>query len=282
MSNYCYFNGQILPEDEIKLQVNDLGFLRGYSVFDFLRTYNFTPFRLDDYLIRFENSVKSYDLNFPLDKELIKEKIDELLFWRTDKTQNVGIRLVMTGGYSESGFYAPKSPNFLIRIENIKPVAARFYKEGAKVITHEFQRELPEIKTTNYSRALVITKAMQVQKATDALYHLDGNVSECTRNNFFMFKGNTLITPKHNILKGIIRKTVIELAKSKFEVEERDIHLEELKEATEAFKTGSNTAIMPVIQIDELKINKKQVGTNTQTLMSMLKEHLHESTRQSE
>lgn len=278
MSNYCYFNGDILSEEEIRFQINDLGILRGYSVFDLLRTYNFTPFRLDDYLIRFENSVKSFDMHLPIDKELIKEKIEELLFWRADKSKDIAIRLLMTGGYSENGFKAPESPNFLIRIEDLHPSPAKFYEEGVKIITHEYQRELPEIKTTNYSRALVINKAMLVQKAVDALYHLDGNISECTRNNFFIFKGSTLVTPKNNILRGITRKTVLELAKSKFEVEERDIYLEELKEATEAFKTGSNTSIMPIVQIDELKINKKIVGPNTQALMQMLHDYAHEST----
>lgn len=280
MSNYCYFNGDILSEDEVRFKPNDLGILRGYSVFDFLRTYNATPVHLDDYLVRFENSVKSFDIPFSLDRETITEKVEELLFWRQDKTQDVGIRFLMTGGYSESGFYAPESPNFLIKIEDLHPIAPKLYEQGVKIITHEYQRELPEIKTTNYSRALVIVKAMQLQKATDALYHLDGNISECTRNNFFIFKGNTLITPKNNILRGIIRKNVIELAKNKFQVEERDIYLEELKEASEAFKTGSNTRIMPVIQIDELKINKKQVGKNTRLLMQMLDEHLQDTTHQ--
>ncbi|EAY29792.1 aminotransferase class IV [Microscilla marina] len=280
MSNYCYFNGQILPEDKVRFKTNDLGILRGYSVFDFLRTYNATPVHLDDYLVRFENSVKSFDINFLTDRDTIKEKVEELLFWRADKTVDVGIRLLMTGGYSESGFYAPELPNFLIRIEDLHPIPLARYAEGVKIITHEYQRELPEIKTTNYSRALVIAKAAQIQKATDALYHLDGNISECTRNNFFIFKGNTLVTPKSNILRGVIRKIIIELAKTKFEVEERDIYLEELKEATEAFKTGSNTRIMPVVQIDELKIHKKQVGHNTRALIQMLDEYLHATTHQ--
>jgi len=278
MNHYCYFNGQILPEDDIRFQVNDLGILRGYSVFDYLRTYNFTPFRLHDHLIRLENSVKSIDLSLPISKEEIAEKIEELLFWRTDKTKDVGIRLLITGGYSENGYYAPEKPNFLIRIEDVNPKPREAYEQGVKVITHQYQRELPEIKTTNYSRALIIHKAMQVQKAVDALYHLDGNISECTRNNFFLFKGNTLVTPKNNILRGITRRTVLDLAANKFQVEERDIYLEELKEATEAFKTGTNTRIMPVIQIDELKINKKQVGPNTKALMQMFVDFAHEST----
>lgn len=278
MSNYCYFNGQILPEDAIRFQINDLGILRSYSVFDYLRTYNFTPFRLSEYLTRFENSVKSIDLSLPISKEEITEKIDELLFWRADKTKEVGIRLLMTGGYSENGFNAPENPNFLIRIEDLRPKPDDYYEQGVKVITHEYQRELPEIKTTNYSRALIIQKAMEVKKAVDALYHLDGNISECTRNNFFLFKGNTLVTPKTNILRGITRKTVLELAASKFQIEERDIYLEELKEGTEAFKTGTNTLVLPVIQIDELKINKKQVGPNTKAMMQMFADFAHEST----
>jgi branched-chain amino acid aminotransferase len=65
-----YINGKFLDEKEAKISVYDLGLLRGYAVFDFLRTYNQKPFYLDDHLKRLLNSAKliglkhNYNLKF--------------------------------------------------------------------------------------------------------------------------------------------------------------------------------------------------------------------------
>jgi branched-chain amino acid aminotransferase len=65
-----YLNGKFLDEKEAKISVYDLGLLRGYAVFDFLRTYNQKPFYLDDHLKRLLNSAKligikhNYNLKF--------------------------------------------------------------------------------------------------------------------------------------------------------------------------------------------------------------------------
>jgi branched-subunit amino acid aminotransferase/4-amino-4-deoxychorismate lyase len=53
-----YLNGKFVDEKEAKISVYDLGLLRGYAVFDFLRTYNQKPFYLDDHLKRLLNSAK--------------------------------------------------------------------------------------------------------------------------------------------------------------------------------------------------------------------------------
>ena len=61
-----YFNDQILSNDTDLLKTNDLGLLRGYGMFDYLRTYQGVPFRWDDYWARFSNSARSLHLPLPL------------------------------------------------------------------------------------------------------------------------------------------------------------------------------------------------------------------------
>jgi len=89
---------------------------------------------------------------------------------------------------------------------------------------------------------------------------------EATRSNFFIFRGDILVTPRRGILIGITRNVVLELARSKFAVEERPILLEELALADEAFITSSSKEITPVVQIDDLIIGDGKPGRRTYEL----------------
>ena len=93
-----------------------------------------------------------------------------------------------------------------------------------------------------------------------------GNVVEGTGANFFMInKANVIVTPPPDcFLNGITRQTVIQLAKDRgFEISERHIRPEELKDALEIFVTGTAAEVTPVGKIDDLKFT---VGKVTKTL----------------
>ena len=60
-----YVNGKYVAAQEAGVPLNDLGFVRGYGVFDFLRTYGRAPFRLDAHLQRLATSAAS-DFDMPM------------------------------------------------------------------------------------------------------------------------------------------------------------------------------------------------------------------------
>ena len=105
------------------------------------------------------------------------------------------------------------------------------------------------------------------RNATDALFvNEKGHVLEATRSNFFIFRGDTLVTPGTGILLGITRNVVLQLARGRFPVEERPVSLGELALADEAFITSSSREIMPVVQIDDVMIGKGIPGSRTYEL----------------
>src|SRR3989304_6131114 len=79
MNYLCHANGKILRKNKIKVGITDLVMLRGYGAFDFMRTYYGVPFRMNDYLERFENSAKGMKLKLPVKKKKIISIVHSLL-----------------------------------------------------------------------------------------------------------------------------------------------------------------------------------------------------------
>ncbi|MFN4145558.1 MAG: aminotransferase class IV [Runella sp.] len=261
---YCYLNGTFLPVEQASLKINDLSLLRGYGLFDYFRTYNGVPFQWDWYWQRFINSATAMRLPVPINQDQAREILAEL--YRLAAKPDIAYRFVLTGGYSPDSV-SMISPNLLIIAENLPKDNPEGRTRGIKVLPFEFVRDMPQIKTTNYFHMIRLAAEMKAQGAADLLYHKDGEVSELTRSNFFIFKGDTLITPDQNILHGITRRVVLGLAEKDFEVEVRPLKVEELQEADEAFTTSSTKWVMPIVQIGRNLIADGTPGKRTLHLL---------------
>jgi D-alanine transaminase/branched-chain amino acid aminotransferase len=248
-----------------------LGLLRSYAAFDYLRTYNGRPFRLKDHLTRFRNSAQALNLGLNYSDDDITEIIVDLL--GRSGLPEAAVRLVITGGDSPDSLTSV-APNFLITIEKLPQYSDEFWKKGVKLITSEYLRDVPDVKSTGYLNAIKLLPLVKEHGAYDMLYCHDGNVLELTRDNFFLFKGNTLVTPKDNILLGITRMVVLELSKDLFPVEERTVKTSELGQATEAFLCGTTKGVMPVVELDDTVVGDGTVGVNTRKLIRVFKEYV--------
>ncbi len=267
-NHYCYFNGELIPINQASVKLNDLGLLRGFALFDYMRTYNGKPFMPDYYMERLFQSARLMDLEIPANETEIMYYVDEL--FDLSSLSDCAFRFLLTGGYSLDSMSVIK-PNFAIITENLPLEVPERFEKGVKIMTAEHLRELPEIKSSNYMKPILLAKEMKSKNAYDVLYHKNNELSELSRSNFFIFKGDTLITPSTNILKGITRKVVLQLANEHFAIEERIVSLEELKEADEAFTTGTTKKITPIVQIDDLKIGQGEVGSRTRLLQTLFK-----------
>jgi branched-chain amino acid aminotransferase len=76
-------------------------------------------------------------------------------------------------------------------------------------------------------------------------------VSESSRSNVFIVKNGVLITPKSDILKGVTRNFLMQLAADVMPVEERDVTVAEVLNADEVFLSGSSKRVAPVLQVNE-------------------------------
>lgn len=269
MAHYGYFNGTIAPVDQLAVGTSDLGLLRGYGLFDYFLTYNGRPFQWDWYWERFQNSASRMHLPLPLGKEETYGIVMNLL--ERGDAPNTAFRFVMTGGYSADSMKVER-PNLLILTETIHPVPPIQYEQGIKVILDDYVREMAEVKSTDYKRVILMAEAIRAAGALDLLYQKGGEISELSRSNFFLVKGDRIITPDRHILHGITRRTILKLAQRDFQVEERPVLLSELYDADEAFTTSSTKKVLPITQIGELTVGDGHVGPISQALLEQFNE----------
>src|SRR5437868_600009 len=227
-----YINGQWLPSHEATISINDVAVLRGYSAFESLRTYERRPFHLDEHLNRLYRSAELIELEIPWSREEITAVVQEVIARNTYK--HASIRLLVTGGETEDGILPVGKPTVAVLITPLGERDMERFAQGYKLITTSLQRIAPEAKTTSYLAAIRALKEAKRRHAADALFiNEQGHVLEATRSNFFIFRGDTLVTPRAGILMGITRNVVLELAQGRFPIEERPILLEELSQADE-------------------------------------------------
>ncbi|WP_236980206.1 aminotransferase class IV [Membranihabitans maritimus] len=269
MHKYCILNGEIELTSNASIGLSDLALLRGYGIFDFLPVEKGIPMFLEDYMDRFIKSSKRMKIPMPFSKDKIQSFIQSLI--KLNKIEYGNVRLVLTGGYSENGFTPSGTPNFFIMTSNIVTYPPTFYENGVKLITINYKRDYPEIKSLNYVKVLLERDHLESSKALDVLFVHNDIISESSRSNFFIVTDDDkIITPKTYVLEGVTRKNVIKLAKINYELEIRDISSQEAFEAKEAFITSSTKGIMPVTKIDNQTIGTGMPGNTTKKLTALL------------
>jgi branched-chain amino acid aminotransferase len=268
-----YVNGQFVEKEQAKISVNDLSVIRGFGVFDFLRTYNGFPFHLDEHLNRLERSARLIGLELPHPTAKIKEIVRETLGRNKHKESN--IRLVVTGGLSTDGITPGLSPQLLIMVSSVKEMPVEWYSDGAKVITSHVERFMPGAKSINYIPAILCQREARMQQAIEAVYvDRNGYMLEGTTSNFFAFIGDTLVTPPCNrVLPGITRQVVLGLAEKEYTMIERELHKDEVRLIDEAFITSSVREIVPIVAIDSIKLGTGKPGPRTQKILELFRDY---------
>lgn len=270
MIQYYNLNGERVPVNEAKLLVNDLAIIRGYGIFDYFLARRGQPLFIDDYLTRFYHSAEKMHMKVPLERMELHHAIQELI--DANGEQEAGIRLVLTGGYADDG-YTPKNPNLIILQHPMPRQPQERFDNGVKLITHRYERDVPEVKTINYLEGIRLLPELKKAGALEPLYHDGAYLTESVRSNFFLvLDDERIVTPDDKILFGITRKKVLEKARQHFEVEERGVRVEEFKGAREAFLTGSTKLLMPVVQVDDIVFGNGRPGPVTRKLMQLFEE----------
>jgi branched-chain amino acid aminotransferase len=266
MKQYVLIDEALVAKEDAKISIYDLAVSRGYGIFDFFKTVDGKPIWLEDHLDRFYFSAAEMFMTVPVERATLKQRVQQLM--DHNNLPNSGIRISLTGGYSEDG-YSVQRPTLLIAQEPFT-YNKTVFENGLRIVTYEHQRQLPHIKTSDYLQAIRLQHYIKEKGAQDVLYCSATEVLECPRSNFFMVnEQNEIVTPSRNILKGITRKKILQLPG--FAIKERVIHPDELLGAKEAFITSTTKSVLPVLNIDGREIANGKAGSITSEIWQRLR-----------
>lgn len=271
MANVYYVDGKFVADSEAVFPINDLGLLRGYGCFDFMRTYHGKAIFIKDHVQRLFRSTREIGIELPWTETEIIDLILETL--RRNPPVESNVRILVTGGPSADFITPQGKTRMAIMVAPVNQYPPAWYTDGAKIITATHSRTIPAAKTIDYTRAIMVLAEARRKGAIEVVY-MDslGRVREGTTSNVFFFQGNTLVTPGESILQGITRQKVLELAENRFPVQIRDVTRAELVAADEAFITSSNRRVVPIVRVDEETIGSGTPGARTRVLMQAFEE----------
>jgi branched-chain amino acid aminotransferase len=273
MKDIYYIDGKFVDDDQCLISARDLIVLRGYGIFDFLVTYNRRPFHLKEHVERFENSARYIRLKLNHTQKEIIAAVEETVARNTHHKES-GIRMIYTGGGSLDGTTPRDNGSLLVMVTPKITLPAQCYTKGVKVITNRIERILPDAKSTNYLSAVYAMEQARKQQSVESIY-VDPNdrMLEGTTSNIFFFKDGKLITVERGILPGVTRGVLLDLLRHRFEVQMRDVKMDELTSMDEIFITSSTKEVVPVVQVDEISIGDGRPGPQTRQVMEIFSEY---------
>lgn len=267
-ASFAFVRGEIIPQEKAFLHISDLSIQRGYGVFDFFKVKGEHAFFLNDYLDRFYHSAKVMRLEVPYERRDLRVIIDQLI--KQNDLPESGVKMILTGGYSRDGFQ-PGESNLVITQQPLILPSNEVIDKGIKVITHDYVRDFALAKTINYTMGIWLSKLVADNNASDVLYYKNGTVTEFPRCNFFIVKKDgTIVTPAENVLLGVTRMQVLDIASKHYSSETAAVTLADIRNAREAFLTSTTKRIVPIVQVDDDIISNGKPGPITMSLLKHL------------
>lgn len=274
MNRIVYLNGEYVREEEAKVSIFDRGFLMADAVYEVTAVLNGMLIDFDAHVARLRRSMGELDMPFQYVTDGLHD-IHLRLIRKNGLTDGLVYLQITRGNPQDRDFPFPEetttSPTIVLFTQN-KPGLAHhpLAEQGTSVISMpDLRWARRDIKTVQLLYPSLCKMAAKNAGANDAWMILDGFVTEGTSNNAWIVRGKTVITrpTSQEILHGITRAAITRLAEQDgLTVEEHPFTLDEAKAADEAFSTSAAAFVMPVVQIDEVKIGDGTPGPTTRRL----------------
>jgi branched-chain amino acid aminotransferase len=284
MAEFVYMDGNYIEKEKASIPVMTHAFLYGTSVFEGIRAY-YNPeekqlyaFRVAEHFERLYKSAKIMRMTPPHTVEEFCD-ITKKLLQKNNYSQDVYLRPTLYKSGQKIGPGLLDNPDSFL----IFTLAMGDYidtSKGLKVCVSNWRRNSdnaipPRAKVSGaYANTALVISDARLAGFDDAIVLTeDGVVTEGSAMNLFIITNGKLITTNttDNILQGITRDTIIQLAKEVMglEVQERVINRTELYVADEAFYCGTGAQVSPIVSIDNRDLGNGKIGAVSTELQKL-------------
>ena len=271
-------NGQIIPVSEAKISVFDWGLTRSDITYDVVHVWEGAFFRIEDYLDRFEVSMKKMRLDVGMDRSAIRNALIELV--ATSGLQSAYVSMVASRGTPlipgtrdprgcRNHFYAWAVPFIWVIPEAVA-------KRGAHISVARDSRRIPsnsvDPTVKNYhwgDMTAALFQALDAGYDTTVLLDHNNLVTEGPGFNIFAVINGKVVTPKSGMLEGISRKTVLEIcAALDIPCAATDISEEAFMNAEEVFTATTAGGPVPVTRVNGRIFGNDTIGPLTAKILN--------------
>lgn len=265
MSRIVYVNGSYLAEEEAKVSIFDRAFLFGDAVYEVTAVLDRRLVDFAAHLARLDRSLKEIALAPPLSHEELRRLHDELT--RRNGVDEGIVYLQISRGAADRDFAYPDptQPTVVAFTQNRPLIANPHAETGVKVITiPDLRWKRRDIKSTSMLAQAMGKQEAKLKGAYEAWMVEDGVVTEGTSSTAFIFDAQGVIRTQplgHQILPGVTRQAILRLAALEgVSLEERPFGVAEALSAREAFMAAASAFVLPVVEIDGVRIGDGRPG----------------------
>ena len=261
-----YLNGEYLPKDRATVSVDDRGFLLSDGLYEVTSAYRGRLFRIEQHMRRLQHGLDALRIEY--DPAGLSAIHGCLIAENALDTEEVAIvYLQITRGAAPRTHHFPPAGTpptvYAFAQAYRRPDPARWALGYSAIMVPDRRWARVDIKSIGLLSNVLAQQAAVDAGVEDALFVNDGVALEGSHNNVFaVFDGVVTTHPAtHQILRGIVREYVIELAREQgLPVEERPVLLEEMRGADEIFFTGTTTEVRPTVLLDGQPVGNGKVG----------------------
>jgi D-alanine transaminase len=250
----AFFNGKLLPKNEISISPDDRGFLFADGVYEVVRWYEGFFFDMESHVIRLKRSLRELRINWDGAGSFPSFAI-ELIKLNKLENQPAMVYLQVTRGQARRTHVFPSpeaTPTVYAFAWGFSP-DTQSKETGIKVMLKEDIRwSRCDIKSVALLPNTISLQEASENGMKECIFVRNGLITEGTHSNIFFVIDGTLYThPESNhILSGISRKNVIRIAQAAgISIREEAVPENRIRFIREAFITNTSAEVTPVTDL---------------------------------
>lgn len=260
-----FFSDRYCEPGEGRIPVASIGFNRGYAAFDFLKVLAGRPFVADRHVERFFRTMRLLRLTIPQGPDEVRGIVEQLAAQGDGSAFGLKLFAVPTTSVETEVF----SSELCIEPVVLPTYAREMFTVGSRLISFEYQRFLPEAKSTHYLPSVYWEPELRRRGALEPLFHWGGFALETARSNVFAVVNGEVVTPVDRVLKGVTRSLVLDAMRARsIAYAERPLSIGELMRADEVWVTSTTKGIAPIIAVDDQTIADGKIGPVCRQMMA--------------